>query len=204
MLAKLFQLGVFENKGRFIDYGCGDGKLSAYVKKVLQTLTETKCNARNTVSEILKYDRFMRREEDMSYLSDYELKEGSFDIVVTCSVLEHLIGQDEVYFVFDLLNDQGTFCLHTLICEDVPCDPSWFYLGDDHVTIWTNKAMSILYEQKRFLGCAYHVEAQMWFFFRDREKFEMLREMKNDIPGTWVLSDQFVDYWKQKPYRKEA
>jgi len=61
--------------------------------------------------------------------------------------------------------------------------------------------MGLLYEQYGFAGCAYHVEARMWSFFKDCQRFELLRSKSPSISGKWVFSDQFVDYWKQKHYR---
>ncbi len=61
--------------------------------------------------------------------------------------------------------------------------------------------MSLLFEQYGFVDCAYHMEAHIWFFFKDRHRFEQLKSKAPMIPGEWTFSDKFVDYWKQKPYR---
>ena len=126
---------------------------------------------------------------------------GDFDAVVSCSVFEHLLGRRDVDEIIGLLEEKVTLCMHTLVCEEVPQDPNWFYLLGGHCTLWTNASMGLLFQQYGFVGCAYHIEARMWFFFKDRRRFELLKERSPLIPGEWVFSDQFVDYWKQKPYR---
>ena len=88
-----------------------------------------------------------------------------------------------------------------MICEEVPCDPNWFYLATVHCTFWTNKAMTIWYNEHNFKGCAYNLEAQMWLMFKDKNIYEKLKSKVKNLSGSWTLSDNFVDYWKVKPYR---
>lgn len=140
-------------------------------------------------------------EGPSDYLLDRDMIPGSFDIVVTCSVFEHLLGRPDVDEIIGLLNNEGILCTHTLVCEEVPQDPLWFYLLGGHCTLWTNRSMGLLFEHYGFIGCAYHVEARMWFFFKSRRHFELLKKKSSFIQGKWVFSDKFVDYWKQKPYR---
>lgn len=196
LFADLFASGIWEPDMRAVDYGCGDGKLSDYTENSKKSAGEYIC-----APKILKYDKYMRPAGPCDYLRDEDMRPGSFDMVITCSVFEHLLGREDVEEIIGLLNGSGTLCVHTLICEEVPRDPSWFYLLGGHCTLWTNRSMGLLFEQYGFAGCAYHVEARMWFFFKDRHQFEHLREKSEEIPGEWVFSDHFVDYWKQKPYR---
>ncbi len=187
VILQLYQLDVFPVTGKCIDYGCGDGKLADCVNRKQQL--------------ILKYDKYMGRGKE-GYISESEVKAGEFEVVICCSVLEHLIGKIEVDKVFNLISGKGVLCLHTLVCEEIPQDPDWFYLLTVHCTLWTNKAMGILYQNNEFVGCAYNLEAQMWFMFRNKEQFQKLKNVKQELKGTWFFSDIFVDYWKEKPYRR--
>ncbi len=203
LLIQMFGNGIFNKNMRIADYGCGDGKLSEYFRRYYEsTVNGNTLNEENPV--ILKYDKFMRPEGDSTYLLDSEMKPGSFDAIVTCSVFEHLIGKRDIDEVLGLLNNNGILCLHTLVCEEVPCDPDWYYLLPDHVTLWTNKAMDYLYKDYGYSGCAYNIEARMWFFFKDKTQFDKLYANKDKITGTWVFSNNFVDYWKKKPYRQSV
>lgn len=198
VLFGMFSIGLLKTDMNCVDYGCGDGKLSDYVDELLADST-----ARGIVK---KYDKFMSNAHggrDKGYLTEGEIKEKAFDVVITCSVFEHLVGLDDVDYIIKLLNPNcGVLGVHTLVCEDVPQDENWFYIDFPmHCTIWTNKAMKKLFELYRFKGCAYHLEAQMWFFFYDEAMFVKLKKFHKNIPGSWFFSNEFVDYWKQKPYR---
>lgn len=179
VLTELRACKVLEETARAVDYGAGDGKLSDMCKPWL-----------------MKYDAYMARP-NAGYLTAEELKPATFDFVITCSVFEHLLGAKDVDKIFSLLKADGIAALHTLICEEVPRDPNWFYLQPVHCTFWTNAAMKKIFKQYDFKACAYHVESRLWFMFRDIEKFSRLKNSSSDF----VLADEFVDYWKVKPYR---
>lgn len=198
MLAEMFQHGIFSLNDKAIDYGCGDGKLSDLVyNKYYVNIDDT---AKRTCL-IGKYDKYMNKSEDVAFYTDNEVKKHTFDIAICCSVLEHLIGREQIDAFFDLLNDGGTACIHTLICENVPCDPEWFYIKYPvHCTLWTNRAMTELYKQKNFRGCAYYIKGQMWFFFKNKDKYEATKSLYSNT-NQLVFSDDFIDYWKDEPYR---
>ena len=197
VICGLFRYGVIKRTDKAVDYGCGDGKLSDFILEEYEKQTGEKADR----PLLRKYDKYMRPNGAEDYCKDEEMIRGTFDFVVSCSVLEHLIGMKDVDDILALVNDEGIIAVHTLVCEEVPDDPDWFYLSPGHCTIWTNKAMTKLYEKYGYAGCAYHVEAQMWFFFKNQEKYRKLQAVYKDIPGTWIVSEHFVDYWKQKPYR---
>lgn len=188
LFAEMFDNDIFAQQSRIVDYGCGDAKLSSFFKEKVSDKTEN----------ILCYDKYMKGN---NFLNENQMINGSFDAVVSCSVYEHLIGINDVENIYSLLSKNGVFCLHTLICENIPKDPDWFYLLIVHCTLWTNKSMQITFNRYGFKGCAYHTGAQMWFFFRDKEQYEKLKDKKECFTGEWVFSDDFVDYWKQEPYR---
>lgn len=129
------------------------------------------------------------------------MEDGSFDVVTSSSVFEHLAGRGQVDKVLRLLKDDGTFCVQTLICENVPEDPEWFYFRPVHCTIWTNQAMDYFFEQYGFIGCAYNLRAQMWLMFRSIEVFERARKAYSMDKKVWTFSDRFIDYYKGLPYR---
>ncbi len=181
--------GIFKINWRTLDYGAGNGLLSDKINEKLQ---------RNWLK---KFEAYVT-SEGKDYLSPEEVLPASFDFVVTTAVFEHLLGnKGDVEKIIDLLNSNGVMALHTLICEEVPQDPNWFYLLPIHCTFWTNKAMSIIYEKNNFIGCAYNREAQMWLMFRRAEDFLRLESCQKKLRGNWTLSEKFVDYWKTKPYR---
>ena len=184
VLAQLVDCGVIEKSARAVDYGAGDGKLSDYLAEKI------------SAPKLLKFDAYMSRPNE-NYLPAEDLTVGTFDFVITCSVFEHLLGAADVEKIFALLTDDGTAALHTLVCEEVPRDSNWFYLQPVHATLWTNDAMKKIFRRYKFVACAYHVESRLWLMFRSLEKFERLKNFSRDF----VFAEDFVDYWKVKPYR---
>ena len=192
MVVELLKAGVFKGDWRTIDYGAGDGRLADKVNGSLQKVW------------LKKFDAYIE-PTDENYLTPSEVTEGSFDFLMSSSVFEHLLGnRGDVDRVIKLVKPDGVMGLHTLICEEVPRDPDWFYLFPVHCTLWTNKAMSIVFEKYKFRHCAYNVESQMWLFFRNDDAWARLMDCKARLTGTWVLENKFVDYWKVKPYRNKC
>ena len=183
ILARLVEIGVLEKSARAVDYGAGDGKLSSYLAEKISE------------PRLLMFDAYMGGDEN--YLAAENLSPASFDFVITCSVFEHLLGAGDVEKIFALLKSDGTAALHTLVCEEIPRDSNWFYLQPVHATFWTNAAMKKIFRRYGFKACAYHVEARLWLMFRDVKKFLRLKNFARDF----VFAEDFVDYWKGKPYR---
>lgn len=181
VLARLAKVGVLEESARAVDFGAGDGKLSDYLAEKI------------SAPPLMKFDAYMG---DENFLPPEEMSPASFDFVITCSVFEHLLGAADVEKIFALLTADGTMALHTLVCEEIPRDPNWFYLQPVHATLWTNAAMKKIFRRYGFKACAYHVDARLWLMMRSLEKFSRLK----DLAG-FVVAEDFVDYWKGKPYR---
>jgi hypothetical protein len=123
-------LDLLSVDGKWLDYACGDGKLSDLLKGQ---------------KELFKYDKFMSKSN--GYLGDKEINSSQFDFVITTSVFEHFTKRKNFDFVHSLVADDGVMGLHTLVREDVPNDPEWFYLSSNHCAFHTNKSMSLLLEQ---------------------------------------------------------
>ena len=194
LFAELLEFEVLRYNWRTIDYGAGDGKLADRI------------NTKQGKIWLKKFDEYMK-PLDENYLSPEEVVKEGFDFLVSSSVFEHLLGnRGDVEKVIGLVKPNGIMALHTLICEEVPQDSEWYYLlpVPVHCTLWTNKAMKIIYEKSEFIGCSYNVEGQMWIFFRNFEAWNKLKTCENKLSGTWILSENFVDYWKCKPYRSHS
>ncbi|WP_026523444.1 methyltransferase domain-containing protein [Butyrivibrio sp. MB2005] len=205
MLVSIFRSGLFSMDKKCVDYGCGDGRLADYVNRELSgditSETSLSDNDNSTSLAILKkYDKYLDLDRP-DYLTDAEMSATKFDLVLSSAVLEHLRGKGELLEVLSFLNEDGIFAFHTLICEEVPHDPEWFYYLSTHCTFYSNEAMSRLYNEFGFNGCIYNVDAQMWFCFRNRSLYEQFRQKKSSLSGTLVFGDGFVDYWKNYPSR---
>jgi len=103
-----------------VDYGCGDGKLAAYV----QNEKDVHRGGHMVSHKLLKYKKYIRPEGDSDYLRDEDMKSGSFDAMVSCPVFEYLLSRHDVDEIIGFLSDKGTLCMHTLVCEEVPKTPA--------------------------------------------------------------------------------
>jgi hypothetical protein len=174
-------------EGRWLDYACGDGTLS----QVLRTQYHL---------PLLNYERYMPQRE--GFLQPRDLTPGSFDFVITTSVFEHFIRREQFDSVEALVSQAGVLGTHTLVCESVPADPTWFYLNPVHCAFHTNRSMEILFRQWGYTCSIYQVEARLWLWFKchPREVEAKIREANRRPQGpTYIFKEGFVDYCKCIP-----
>jgi hypothetical protein len=102
----------------------------------------------------------------------------------------------------NLIRERLFFCYHTLVCESIPQDPSWFYLTPLHVTFFTNRAMEIVLRRAGFSGCVYASAERMWVStVLNADAFKS--QLASLQPGySLVFKEAFVDYWKGTPLRR--
>jgi len=187
MLHDVEQIGLLQPDGRWLDYACGDGRLSAILQERYH---------RN----LLKYEAYMQSRED--YLRDSDLVPASFDLVITTSVFEHFFRRSHFDTVESLLSAQGVLATHTLVCESVPDDPTWFYMNPVHCAFHTNRSMEILFRQWGYTCSIYNVEARLWLWFKsDADNVEKRIQEANSRTGSpfYLFKRGFVDYWKCVP-----
>lgn len=179
------KIGLLSADGSLLDYACGDGKLSDLVKA--------------SGHQLKKYDRYMQMQS-ADYLSDDELPPATFDFVITTSVFEHFTEREHFDAVDSLVSKSGVLGLHTLVCERVPEDASWFYLQPPHCAFHTNKSMSLLFEQWNYKVSVYNLEARLWLWFRDEAGVESIVNKANARGAghcVYHFKKGFMDYWKQ-------
>lgn len=183
VLSDAAQVGVLSSGGRWLDYACGDGRLS----QSLQSLGHT----------LLKFDPYMARGID--YLAESALTPGTFDLVLTTSVFEHFTRRQQFDSVEALVARGGVLGLHTLVCERVPCDPTWFYLLPVHCAFHTNESMNRLFKQWGYAWSVYNVVSRLWLWFKPPclelpERVASANRRPN--APSYILKDGFVDFWK--------
>ncbi len=165
----------------WLDFGCGDGKLAQAI--------EAKGHS------VGRWDRFMGGGRP-GYLQEDALRPASFDLVINTSMFEHVRELGTLDDLAGLVSPTGVLAVHTLVCEDVPADPDWFYLLPVHCAFFTNRAMELLFRRWQVVSSLYHVEGRMWFYFR-----RPLSALPPPV-HTWIAAgrfhakDGFMDYWK--------
>ena len=176
------EIGLINGNERWLDYACGDGKLSDLLNQ--------------EGLKLLKFDRYMARND--GYLSAEELVPRNFKFVITTSVFEHLRFRDQFDAIESLVADNGVFGVHTMVCETVPRDPDWFYLIPVHCAFHTNKSMSLLMQQWGYVASIYHVESRLWLWFKRQDRLEQriddANKRSNEV--SYLYRHGFVDYWK--------
>ena len=178
------QIGFLDTNGRWLDYACGDGSLSELL------------NTHHNLM-LLNYDLYMPRRKD--FLEDSDVTPASFDFVITTSVFEHFTRREQFDSVEALVSENGVLGLHTIVCENVPTDDSWFYLLPVHCAFHTNKSMSLLFEQWGYTASVYNVDARLWLWFKESPTDIVgIVERANGRPNGpfYIHKKAFVDYWK--------
>jgi hypothetical protein len=186
VIADLRDLGLISTNQQWLDYGCGDGKLSCLL------------NDRYSL-KLGKYDRYMTR--DNGYLPDDALKPHQFGFVISTSVLEHLRTRAQIDAIPMLVAEHGVMGIHTLVTERVPRDPNWFYFLPVHCSFFTNMSMEILFNSWGYTASIYNIEAKLWVCFKeDISKIECIIREANLRPGRerlrYHFKRGFMDYWK--------
>jgi len=183
ILSDAARIGLLNKDGRWLDYACGDGKLSELL--------------RNEGLTLLKYDRYMARQE--GYLKDSDTIPGIFDFLITTSVFEHFTLREQFDSVEELVSADGVLGLHTLVSESIPADASWFYLLPVHCAFHTNRSMSLLFQQWGYVASLYNVDSRLWLWFkRPPSDIQQRIEKANRRLNTslYIFKNGFVDYWK--------
>lgn len=171
---------ILHNKD-WVDYGCGDGKLSNTLKQKFN----------------LDLNKFDIVPVGTGFITERELKSKKFNFVITTSVFEHLRKPEEIDNIFSLVSENGAMAIHTFISENVICDPCWFYLLPVHCAFFTNKAMKILFDRYKYSCSLYNYEGRIWFLFKNSSNIE---KTINNINLTsnikYHFKNDFMDFWK--------
>lgn len=186
VIADLRRLGLLPCKLPWLDYGCGDGKLSETLSQLYDFC-------------LLKYDRYMPPKA--GYLSEADLSRKGYDLVISTSVFEHVRDYARLDEIASLVSDDGVLAIHTLVSERITCDPDWFYLLPVHCAFHTNKGMQILFDRWGYETSIYHVNSRLWVWFKKNgEKIQDVITTANSRAGRqefhYFFKKGFVDYWK--------
>ena len=181
----LANLGLLKDDLPWLDWGCGDGKLSDLLE------------AKYALS-LQRYEHCIQKEH---YLFKTDLAASRFGFVISTSVFEHVQDRITLDGIEKLVAPTGVFGIHTLVAEEIPQDPSWFYLLPVHCSFFTNKSMQVLFEEWGYSSSVYQIDAQCWFCFKhEPDRVEKIIEAANLRAGReklrYIFKRGFLDYWK--------
>ncbi len=179
------RIGLIKENGQWLDYACGDGQLSSILNADFKRV-------------LLNYDKYM--PSGNGFLAHADIAPRTFDFVITTSVFEHFTRRSHYDEVESLVAPSEVFGLHTLVCENIPQNPDWFYLLPVHCSFHTNKSMSILLKQWGYSESVYNVESRLWLLFKtgsqDVGNILEAANQRSDAPQYIHNPNGFVDYWK--------
>ena len=161
MLSFLGRNGIISTKN-MVDYAAGYGSLSNILAKYHDI-------------ELPIFDPYVQTNNSSGYIDEAELK--TYKTVINSAMFEHVLRREDLDRVNNLVDRDGCLIIHTLICENVPNDPNWFYLRPPvHTAFHTNKSMEILMDQWHYRSSIYSPQSKCWVLLRKCMKSSILSD----------------------------
>jgi hypothetical protein len=115
-------------------------------------------------------------------------------------MFEHVLQREDLDYVNKIVDNDGCLIIHTVVCENIPKDPNWFYLRPPvHTAFHTNKSMNILMDQWGYKSSIYCPQSKCWILLREHvaEVLAKVSSINKELQNTWFIAKEgFVDYWK--------
>lgn len=184
MLLLLGRNGVID-MAKWIDYAAGYGTLSRLMDKYFQV-------------HLPIFDLYVRDGDAARYVAEPDW--NNYKTVINSAMFEHVLNRDDLDTANRLVAADGCLVLHTVICENIPKDPNWFYLRPPvHTAFHTNKSMGLLMDQWGYRSSLYCPKSKCWVLFKndDPRLPEKLQALNTELQSEWFLFKKgFMDYWK--------
>lgn len=138
-----------ELPGRWLDYACGDGRLTAGLGL-----------------DVVGYDPY-RSTAAIPLVGDDELAApGAFSCVLSTAFFEHVRDIGVIKSMASLVAPDGAFVIHTEVVTVVPRRYNWFYFLPTHCSVFTKNAFAHLAADCGFARTEYHPAADMHVWWR--------------------------------------
>jgi Methyltransferase domain len=173
------------NTDNMIDFAAGYGCLSNLLSKYYDLNLQI-------------YDPYVQSRNSDKYILKEELK--TYKVVINSAMFEHVLKREDLDQVNNIVAPDGCLIIHTVICENIPNDPNWFYLRPPvHTAFHTNRSMEILMTQWGFRSSIYSPKSKCWVLLRNEigNTEETIRKLNEELQSKWFYcKNRFVDYWK--------
>lgn len=174
--------------GNILDWGGGYGTLAKILHKHFNVSTKV-------------YDKYMQPSEPngVDYIPPDGIENQKFDTVFSSAVFEHVTKREHLEEINNCVSDKGCLIIHTVVCEKIPQDGTWFYLGAVHCAFHTNKSMGILMNQWGYQSSIYCPLAKSWVFLRsaDEKLRTLIKKINDEFQFPYLYYKKgFMDYWK--------
>jgi SAM-dependent methyltransferase len=112
-LRKIFKVCPFPQEGTALDYGCGSGAYTGFLKEMLPRWKIYGADISETALTKAK-----NKFPDVSFIMVDSLheKKGCFDLVFSRHVLEHVQDIEETFTLFDIICKERALLFHNLPC----------------------------------------------------------------------------------------
>lgn len=184
MFSLLMSSGIID-AGKTLDYAAGYGTLKKLLEKYFYINIDI-------------FDRYVNNGETGDYVLNPQSQ--SYDTVINSAMFEHVLTRNDLDSVNDLISTNGSLVLHTVVCENIPKDPDWFYLRPPvHTAFHTNKSMKILMQQWGYKSSIYCLPAKSWVLLRTPVDSvqQQVAAINKELQRKWFhCKEGFVDYWK--------
>jgi len=140
---------------------------------------------------LLLFDPFMQKSDDeVVYIQEHDLR--TYDTVFTSAFFEHSTKRAYLDHANSVVSKDGAMFVYTVVSEEVPQDPDWFYLDPVHACFHTKKSMEMLMQQWGYEASLYCVPAQTWCLFK-RHKIEtrnMIDSINSELQQKYLHFDK--------------
>lgn len=184
MISFLGRNGIINTKN-MIDYAAGYGTLSNILAKYYDI-------------DLPLFDPYVQSSNPSRYIDKADLK--TYQTVINSAMFEHVLRREDLDQINSIVDSEGCLIIHTVICENIPKDPNWFYfLPPVHTAFHTNKSMEILMKQWNYRSSIYSPKSKCWVLLRDNIDVieKKIKDLNEELQSTWFYcKNGFVDYWK--------
>lgn len=169
-----------------LDFAGGYGTLNKILKKYFENIS------------FLIYEPYMQDLNNIEYITKDTLKQ--YNTVFNSAIFEHITCRETLEEINSCVSENGVLIIHTVICENVPKDPNWFYINPVHCAFHTNKSMEILMKQWNYKWSLYCPSAKSWILFKEKFNNEgkIIEYINREFQTNYFHynTNGFVDYWK--------
>lgn len=184
MISILGKNGIIDTDS-MIDYAAGYGRLSLLLSKYFGL-------------SLSLYDPYVQTNDSSRYVNRKDLK--TYKTVINSAMFEHVLNRNDLDQINVIVAPKGCLIIHTVICENIPRDPDWFYFQPPvHTAFHTNMSMEILMKQWGYNVSIYSPKSKSWILLHeDIDNVERkITRINEELQDNWFYcKNGFVDYWK--------
>lgn len=124
-----------------------------------------------------------------------------YDLVINSAMFEHIKDMEVLDEIDACVAKSGALLLHTVVRENTPKDPSYFYIQPCHITFWSNRAMGLFMKRYGYRASIYNLEAKSWLLFKNGANLRGLRDkvckINKQMQREYLLlsEDGFYEYY---------